>query len=207
MTQQGPTPPGQGPQAPGSPQSPGGAQPPGSAPRPQPGQQAPPPVQSPTAPKQLSGPLPRAEFVQRLGAFGIDLAILVVAYIVLNFVVGAILTAIATSSSGGVIAGISVLLGLLLTVLIIALQFLYFYFLERQPSGQTFGDRVLGIRVVDFQTGGPLTNGQAAGRSAARYLSSFLMLGYLWMLWDPEEQTWHDKLARTTVVPVANFPI
>ncbi len=28
-----------------------------------------------------------------------------------------------------------------------------------------------------------------------------LLLGYLWMLWDPEKQTWHDKLATTVVVP------
>ena len=23
-----------------------------------------------------------------------------------------------------------------------------------------------------------------------------LLLGYLWMLWDPEKQTWHDKVGR-----------
>ena len=27
-----------------------------------------------------------------------------------------------------------------------------------------------------------------------------IMLGYLWMLWDPRDQTWHDKAARS--VPV-----
>jgi uncharacterized RDD family membrane protein YckC len=25
-------------------------------------------------------------------------------------------------------------------------------------------------------------------------------LGFLWMLWDPKKQTWHDKAARTSVV-------
>jgi uncharacterized RDD family membrane protein YckC len=26
-----------------------------------------------------------------------------------------------------------------------------------------------------------------------------LCLGYLWMLWDGEQQTWHDKIAGTHV--------
>jgi uncharacterized RDD family membrane protein YckC len=29
-----------------------------------------------------------------------------------------------------------------------------------------------------------------------------LGLGYLWMLWDPNKQTWHDKVAKTYVVKV-----
>ena len=32
-------------------------------------------------------------------------------------------------------------------------------------------------------------------------------LGYFWMLWDGEKQTWHDKLATTVVVPVAYYPV
>ena len=27
------------------------------------------------------------------------------------------------------------------------------------------------------------------------------------MLWDPERQTWHDKVAGTYVVPVVNHPV
>jgi uncharacterized RDD family membrane protein YckC len=27
-----------------------------------------------------------------------------------------------------------------------------------------------------------------------------LLLGYLWMLWDPNKQTWHDKVAQSVVV-------
>jgi uncharacterized RDD family membrane protein YckC len=26
-------------------------------------------------------------------------------------------------------------------------------------------------------------------------------LGYFWMLWDKEKQTWHDKVANDVVVP------
>jgi uncharacterized RDD family membrane protein YckC len=27
------------------------------------------------------------------------------------------------------------------------------------------------------------------------------------MLWDPERQTWHDKAAKTFVVPVSEYPV
>ena len=35
-----------------------------------------------------------------------------------------------------------------------------------------------------------------------RYISTIpLFLGYFWMLWDPNKQTWHDKIANCLVVP------
>jgi len=52
---------------------------------------------------------------------------------------------------------------------------------------------------------------RAAGRWAAAsrrsFLSGIFLLGYLWMLWDAQQQTWHDKLANTTVVPVSAYPV
>jgi uncharacterized RDD family membrane protein YckC len=37
-----------------------------------------------------------------------------------------------------------------------------------------------------------------------RFWSAFFFyIGYLWMLWDREKQTWHDKVARSVVVPVS----
>jgi uncharacterized RDD family membrane protein YckC len=77
----------------------------------------------------------------------------------------------------------------------------YFAKLEGGPSGQTVGKRALGIRVVDSAIGGPIGTGRAVGRYFARILSALVCyLGYLWMLWDPEKQTWHDKLANSYVV-------
>jgi uncharacterized RDD family membrane protein YckC len=32
------------------------------------------------------------------------------------------------------------------------------------------------------------------------------LLGYFWMLWDNGKQTWHDKMARSFVVPVISYP-
>ena len=33
------------------------------------------------------------------------------------------------------------------------------------------------------------------------------LLGYFWMLWDKEMQTWHDKFATDVVVPVSSYPV
>ena len=68
-------------------------------------------------------------------------------------------------------------------------------------TGQSLGSKALGITVVDAATGQPIGGGRAIGRFFARILSGFLCyLGYFWMLWDPQKQTWHDKLANSVVV-------
>ena len=81
-----------------------------------------------------------------------------------------------------------------------ALWVIYETILISQWGGYTVGKKVLGIRVVS-------TNGEKVDllkafiRSISQILSSLLLgLGYLWMLWDKDSQTWHDKIADTFVV-------
>ena len=89
-------------------------------------------------------------------------------------------------------------------VLIIA----YLTYLEGSASGQTVGKKAMGIRVVDFQTGGPIGYPRAFIRWIGRYVSAIAcLLGYFWMLWDREKQTWHDKFANDVVVPESAYPV
>jgi uncharacterized RDD family membrane protein YckC len=68
--------------------------------------------------------------------------------------------------------------------------------------GQTPGDSALSVRVVPVEGGGTIGYGRAAVRWLVSYVSGIVfLLGYLWMLWDPHNQCWHDKAARTYVVP------
>jgi uncharacterized RDD family membrane protein YckC len=84
----------------------------------------------------------------------------------------------------------------------------YFTYFEGSPSGQTPGKRVMNIRLIDFETGGAPGYGKAAIRWVCRYISAIPCgLGYLWMLWDKEKQTWHDKLSTTVVVPTSDYPV
>lgn len=130
---------------------------------------------------------PRANFGQRLLAYLVDGVIVFIVSYVLRVLFGE---------------------GALAQLLVAAVGLAYFVYLEGSPAGQTVGKRVLSIRVVDFQTGGPLGFGKAALRYVARILSSIpCALGYFWMIWDRERQTWHDKLSTTVVVPTADYPV
>jgi len=65
----------------------------------------------------------------------------------------------------------------------------------------TPGKMLMRLRVVDAATGGTPPLPRLVARYVGYILSSLpLGLGYLWMLWDPQKQCWHDKLARTLVV-------
>lgn len=73
-------------------------------------------------------------------------------------------------------------------------------FLSKQ-TGQTLGKRFLGIRIIR-EDGGPLTYRAAVLRHFVGYPLSLLVagLGLCWALWDPRQQGWHDKIARTLVI-------
>lgn len=66
--------------------------------------------------------------------------------------------------------------------------------------GTTIGLKLAGARIIR-------ENGDVSGlyhtyiRSLAAVLSAVpLGLGYLWAIWDPEKQTWHDKIMHTFVL-------
>ena len=134
-----------------------------------------------------SGPSgPRASFGYRLGAFLIDVIIL--------GIVGGVIRAIIGLYPGTFISTV--------------INFAYYGYFEGGPAGQTLGKLALGIRVVrkepDF---GPLGWGTALLRNLYRIVSGVAcFIGYLWMLWDPEKMTWHDKWSDTIVVPSAELP-
>ncbi|HYX89217.1 MAG TPA: RDD family protein [Gaiellaceae bacterium] len=149
---------------------------------------APPPQPPPPgAPIPSDGPSgPRASFFARFGAVLVDGILLSVIGFVIRLAIG--------PTGGGLIG--------------LALGIAYFGYLEGSSSGQTVGKRAVGIRVIDFRTGGPIGFGRAVIRYFARILSFIpCLLGYFWMLWDKEKQTWHDKLATDVVVPVSSYPV
>lgn len=140
-----------------------------------------------TPPSGAAGPTgPRAGFLPRFGAALIDGVLLVV--------VGFILPAVIGRVAG---SGLSLVIGIS-----------YFGYLEGSASGQTLGKRAVGIRVIDYRTGGPIGFGRAVLRYFARIISALpCLLGYFWMLWDKERQTWHDKLISDVVVPTSAYPV
>ena len=85
---------------------------------------------------------------------------------------------------------------------------IYTTLLLGSPSGQTLGMRAVGIRMIDTTTSGRVDYGRCVVRYLVAIVSGLALgLGYLWMLWDPERQTWHDKAADVFVVPVSAYPV
>lgn len=122
----------------------------------------------------------RAGFWIRLGASLIDGILIAALNLVLILVIG--------NTAGQLVA------------LVVGLAY-YIYLEGPGGKGQTVGKRVCGIRVVSSTTGGPIGYGAATGRYFGRILSAIpIFLGYFWMIWDRENQTWHDKLAGSYVV-------
>ena len=89
----------------------------------------------------------------------------------------------------------------------LVVQAAYYIYFHSSAAGQTVGNYLVGIRVAKVEDGRPLTVGSAVARWAVSLLSGFaLLIGYLWMLWDGRNQTWHDKAAGSVVVKTSQSP-
>jgi uncharacterized RDD family membrane protein YckC len=156
----------------------------------------------------------RAGFGIRLGAWLLDgllYGLVAMVFVIPGFVVGALgfqdcewvetepntweaMCPPGAPDGGLIAAGIAIgLLGWLFVVVL--------YVRAMGKSGQTWGARIVGVRVIDARTGSPIGFGRALGRSLfANIISSIFYIGYLWMLWDDKQQTWQDKVVDSIVI-------
>ncbi len=69
--------------------------------------------------------------------------------------------------------------------------------------GASLGKMAMGIRVADAATLGKPGFQASFNRAVFRVISGMLFyLGFVWALFDPMRQAWHDKTASTLVVNV-----
>jgi uncharacterized RDD family membrane protein YckC len=72
--------------------------------------------------------------------------------------------------------------------------------MESSASGNTFGKRAVGIRVVDLQ-GQRISFGNATGRYFGKILSALIVLiGYFMAGFTARKQALHDMMAGTLVI-------
>jgi uncharacterized RDD family membrane protein YckC len=146
-------------------------------------QQYEPAPQAPPGPPPGGPSGPRANFGRRLGQYLID--------------------AILTGAVTAILAEISTTLywiGVLGTIA-------YWVVLVGGERGQTVGMMALSTRVVDSDTGGSIGYGRAFLRLLIMVLGAIpIYLGWFWMLWDGQKQTWHDKVSNSFVVPAGAYP-
>ena len=100
------------------------------------------------------------------------------------------------SPNGGLLGGGIALIALGLIVVAVL------YVRALGKTGQTWGRKLANVKVVGKATGQPIGFGRALGRTLfAQIISGAICyLGYLWMLWDTDKQTWHDKVVDSVVV-------
>ncbi len=68
-------------------------------------------------------------------------------------------------------------------------------------TGQSYGKKTVGTRLVLEATGQPVGGGLGIGRYFLHIVDSIpCYIGYLWPLWDSKKQTFADKLVKTLVV-------
>ncbi len=156
--------------------------------------------------QQLTGPANRdtltnlglANWGQRVGASLIDYLVLLAPLIILKVLLGSVVGAVA----------------------LVILEAAYFVTQWLMYDGRTVGNRVVRTQVRDETTGGAITNKQAlwryfylevaiifeivgAGAKAPTLLLlalAYFLVDLFFPLWDPRNQTLHDKLAKTIVV-------
>jgi uncharacterized RDD family membrane protein YckC len=131
-----------------------------------------------------------AGFTKRLLAFIIDRVLIwMILYIVLGYARGFKLYSVSSLFS-------------IQTIFIDLLIMVYFVVFETSSWQATPGKHFLNMRVVTegYHT---LSAENAAWRYIWKYLSALvLMLGFIWVIFDPRKQGWHDKLAHTYVIEI-----
>lgn len=132
--------------------------------------------------------------VTRTIAFAIDAAIINVVAALTGVVIGLGLSILHIPSQADAI--IAAILGALWVIWSLA-YFCFFW----STTGETPGDRALGIRVIDSRTRQPVRPVQAAVRAAGVVLAAIpLLAGFIIMLWDDRRRCLQDRLARTVVI-------
>lgn len=68
-------------------------------------------------------------------------------------------------------------------------------------TGQFWGHRAAGVRIVNATDGGAIGAGKAFARNLLSFINSLpCYLGWLWPLWDAKKQTFTDKMFGTVSI-------
>jgi len=116
---------------------------------------------------------------------------------------------VATIIDGFILAAITVVC----VITIVGVLALPFVWLGYKPAlwwkrGGTFGQTMLGLRVVRAIDGGPIDGGMAVVRAIVYYVEWFLsswligLIGFAWAAFEPRKRAWHDLAAGTVVISV-----
>ncbi len=125
----------------------------------------------------------------RYGGFWIRVVAYIVDYIILTILVaiagGVLLSPTETEEAWQI-----------LTLFIV---WAYYTILESTNMQATFGKRLLGLKVVDYEYQ-KISFGKANGRLFSKIISGILLLGFIHIAFSPKKQGWHDEIAKCYVI-------
>ena len=115
-----------------------------------------------------------------------------------------VLAGVEYASFGRRLAGYLIYVGMLLIIDVISVFSIvisFGYVVLLNANGGTLGKRMLDMRLQNRETGENIGVGMAVIRYFVALVSGLaILIGYLWSIWDPNKQTWHDKAAGSVVV-------
>ena len=123
---------------------------------------------------------PYASWIQRVGAYLIDVAPIIILEIIFSRI-----------------------LVVYVLVLIASLGWtIYNRWYQAGTTGQSLGKKLLNLRLVSEETGQPIGMLMAFVRDICHIIDSVIcFIGYLFPLWDSKRQTIADKIVKTVVIP------
>ncbi len=158
------------------------------------------------APQPYGGQPTYAGFWIRVAARLIDGLILGVPFSILFGLFAAVAGVFASNANSSnqnaqgaaaVVFGGAFLLLYLFAVAVSVGYWIYFW----GTTGETLGMRLLRLRIVDANTGGPIGYGRAVIRLLMTIVNTWACyIGWIWVAFDPRKQGWHDKVANTVVI-------
>jgi uncharacterized RDD family membrane protein YckC len=94
----------------------------------------------------------------------------------------------------------STAVGLLLLLIGLGLG-IYNRWIQQGQTGQSWGKKAVGLKLIAADTGQVVGVGKAFLRDLCHILDGLpCYLGYLWPLWDEKKQTFADKIMNTYVI-------
>ena len=124
-----------------------------------------------------------ANWIQRVGAYLVDYVPIIV------------LGIISSVAHNGAVTGLVVVLDLAWWV--------YNRGYLAGTTGQSWGKKLLNLRLIGEQTGQPLGFGMALLRDICHIVDAIICyIGFLFPLWDAKRQTLADKIMTTVCIPI-----
>jgi uncharacterized RDD family membrane protein YckC len=137
-----------------------------------------------------------ASLFRRLASIFYDTLIILALYVLVGFVIVSIYNITHENNFPGAFP-LSISLSIFFSLSV--LFYTYFW----RSGGQTLGMRAWRIKIINSDTDKPITLTQCLLRCASAFFSIISFgLGYMWLLWDKQEKTWHDHASFTRIIHI-----